>query len=93
MSIDAYFRILAMGISPEFIPMFFFIFARQVKNRPLSDDPKIWKYIVDFLPKKVVAPDEKQTLVVPGKEKTESKKQEKEEEKRDERYPHIILPK
>jgi hypothetical protein len=92
MSIDAYFRILSMGISPEFIPMFFFIFARQVKNHPLSDDPKIWKYIVDFLPKKVVSPDEKQTLLVPGDEKKERSEQ-KEEEKRDERYPHIILPK
>jgi hypothetical protein len=92
-SIDAYFRLLSMGISPEFIPMFFFIFARQVKNHPLSDDPKIWKYIVDFLPKKVVSPDEKQTLLLPGAEKRDTPEEKKEEEKRDERYPHIILPK
>jgi hypothetical protein len=79
-----------MGILPEYIPMFIFLFAKQVKNHPLSDDPKIWKCIVDFLPKKVVTPEEGQTLIVPGREKSEEKK---EKEERDERYPHIIIPK
>ena len=92
LSIDAYFRLLIMNIYPEYIPMFIFIFARQVKNHPLSDDPKIWKYIMDFLPKKIVSPEEKQTLIAPGSEKTQPMKGD-EEEKRDERYPHIILPK
>ena len=90
LSIDAYSKLFSMGILPEYIPMFIFLFAKQVKNHPLSDNPKIWKCIVDFLPKKVVTPEEVQTLVVPGREKLEEKK---EEEERDERYPHIIIPK
>jgi hypothetical protein len=93
-SIDAYFRLLGMGVHPAFIPFFMMLFARQVKEHPLSDDPKIWKYIVDFLPKKVVSPDEEQTIVVPGKEQQQQEEQDKkDEDKRDERYPHIILPK
>ena len=91
LSLDTYFKLLALGMLPEYIPLFLILFAKQVKNHPLSDDPKIWKYIMDFLPKKVVTPEEKQTLLVPGSEQPEEKK--KEEEKRDERYPHIILPK
>lgn len=91
LSLDAYFRLLALGMLPEYIPLFLILFAKQVKNHPLSDDPKIWKYIMDFLPKKVVTPEEKQTLLVPGIKQPEEKK--KEEEKRDKRYPHIILPK
>ena len=91
LSLDTYFKLLALGILPEYIPLFLILFAKQVKNHPLSDDPKIWKYIMDFLPKKVVTPEEKQTLLVPGSDQPEEKK--KEEEKRDERYPHIILPK
>jgi hypothetical protein len=91
-SINAYFRLLAMGIHPEFIPFFLMLFAKQVKNHPLSDNPKIWKCIVDFLPRKVVAPDEKQTIIVPGQEQP-PQQEKKEEDKRDERYPHIILPK
>ena len=91
-SINAYFRLLGMGVRPEFIPFFLILFAKQVKNHPLSDNPKIWKYIVDFLPKKVVAPDEKQTIIVPGQQQP-SQQEKKEEDKRDERYPHIILPK
>jgi hypothetical protein len=90
-SIDAYFRLLGMGVRPEFIPLFIMLFARQVKDHPLSDDPRIWKYIVDFLPKKVISPDEQQTIVVPGQQQQPTEK--KEEDKRDERYPHIILPK
>jgi hypothetical protein len=93
LSIDAYFRLLSMGVRPEFIPLFMMLFARQVKNHPLSDDPKIWKYIVDFLPKKVVSPDEQQTIVVPGQAQQQQEQEQKDEEKRDERYPHIILPK
>lgn len=91
-SIDAYFRLLAMGIRPEFIPLFLMLFARQVKDHPLSDNPKIWKYIVDFLPKKVVSPDEQKTILVPGQE-TKQEPEKKDEDERDERYPHIILPK
>ncbi len=91
-SIDTYFKLLAMGVLPEYIPTHIMLFAKQVKKHPLADDPKIWKYIIDFLPKKVVPPDEKGTIIIPGTEKLESKK-EKKEEKRDERYPHIILPK
>lgn len=91
LSLDTYFKLLAFGMLPEYIPLFLILFAKQVKNHPLSDDPKIWKYIMDFLPKKVVTPEEKQTLLVPGSKQPEEKK--KEEEKRDERYPHIILPK
>ncbi|TES91461.1 MAG: hypothetical protein E3J87_07770 [Candidatus Cloacimonadota bacterium] len=87
-SISAFYRLLAMGILPEHIPMFLILFAKQVKKHPLSDDPKLWRYIMDFLPKKVVSPEEEKTLVVP-----EIAKSEKKEEKRDERYPHIILPK
>ncbi len=90
LSINAYSKLFSMGILPEYIPMFIFLFAKQVKNHPLSDDPKIWKCIMDFLPKKVVTPEEGQTLIVPGREKLEEKK---EEEKRDKRYPHIIIPK
>jgi hypothetical protein len=92
-SIDAYFRLLGMGVRPEFIPVFIMLFARQVKDHPLSDNPKIWKYIVDFLPKKVVSPDEQQTIVVPGQEQPKQQQEKKEDDKRDERYPHIILPK
>jgi len=90
-AIDAYFKILQMHISPEFIPMFAILFARQVKLHPLSDDPKIWKYIMDFLPKKVVAPQGEKNIIIPGKQKETEK--EKQQEKRDERYPHIVLPK
>lgn len=90
LSLDAYFRLLALGMLPEYIPLFLILFAKQVKNHPLSDDPKIWKYIMDFLPKKVVTPEEKQTLLVPGIKQPEMKEK---EEKRDKRYPHIILPK
>lgn len=92
-SIDAYFRLLGMGVRPEFIPLLMLLFARQVKDHPLSDDPKIWKYIVDFLPKKVVSPDEQTTILVPGQEQAQQQQEKKEEDKRDERYPHIILPK
>ncbi len=93
-NIDAYFRLIAMGVRPEFIPLFLMLFVRQVKNHPLSDDPKIWRYIIDFLPKKVVSPDEQPTIVVPGQEQQSQQQQEKKEnDKRDERYPHIILPK
>jgi hypothetical protein len=91
-SIDAYFRLLGMGVAPPFIPFFLMLFARQVKAHPLSDDPKIWKYIVDFLPKKVVSPDEGKTIIVPGQEQ-QQKVEKEDDEKRDERYPHIILPK
>ncbi len=90
-AIDAYFKLLYIRISPEFIPVFVFLFAKQVKLHPLSDDPKIWKYIMNFLPKKVVAPEQKETIIVPGKQKQQH--EEKQIEKRDERYPHIILPK
>jgi hypothetical protein len=91
LSVNAYFKLIDMGITPEYIPLFLFLFAKQVKHHPLSDDAKIWKYIIDFVPKKVVAPDEQSTIIVPGKQKPEEKK-EKEEDKRDEKYPHIILP-
>jgi|GEM_PF-2754587 len=90
-AIDAYFKVLNMRISPEFIPMFAILFARQVKTHPLSDDPNIWKYIMNFLPKKVLAPKEEETVIIPGTQT--QKEQGKQTEAHDKRYPHIILPK
>lgn len=87
-AIDGYFRILAMGIAPEFIPLFIHRFANQIKKHPLADNPKIWKYISDFVPKRIVSSKDEEALVT---QKIERQKED--EEKRDENYPHIILPK
>ena len=67
--------------------MFVFLFARQVKQHPLSDDARIWKYIMDYLPKKVIAPEKTEGIV-----QVKPIESEQTEEKRDEHYPHIVLP-
>jgi len=90
--IDAYFKLLAMEISAEYLPMFVLFFAKHVKNHPLADNPKIWKYIMDFLPKKVLSPEGQRTIVTPNDLKPTEGQRQKKEEKRDQRYPHIIIP-
>lgn len=91
-ALDSYFQLSQMGITPEFIPAFVFLFAKQAKERPLADDTKIWKYIMDFLPKKIVSPDEQKTILTPDDVKKKTPKKEPKKEKRDEKYPHIIIP-
>lgn len=91
-ALDSYYKLSQMGITPEYIPAFILFFIMQAKNRPLADDPKIWKYIMDFLPKKIVSPENQQTIVTPDGEKKEKPEEKPKKEKRDEKYPHIIIP-
>jgi hypothetical protein len=91
---------LNQGLPPSEIPFFHSIFLRDVKANPLSESGHIWKLLKPFLPTRILSSES--TLTKPGatglitdplSPPKESERPEDEKEEKDDRYPHIILPK
>jgi hypothetical protein len=91
---------LNQGLPPSEIPFFHSIFLRDVKANPQSDSGQIWKLLKPFLPNRILAPETALTkpaatglITDPHSPPKESDRSEEEKEEKDDRYPHILLPK
>jgi len=81
---------LEQELPPSEIPFFLSLFLKDVKNHPLSDRGQVWKLIQPFLPSRIETP---QSGILLSERSSPPSKEKEEVEERDERYPHIILPK